>query len=196
MKRAFLRHAGSLATVASLSGCASTSTSIKFSTHPMQYPNQLTTLPTAFGSRYDNPELQAYVQGLGEKLVNANALGELHPHFMVLDSSLVNSLCMADGGVFITRGLLALNSRRSRGGWRSRPRARSPARPTQRTSAGVGTASSTGCIWQPRTAPPPRSGCRCRTDCSRPAATRSGPLAKPRIRSGYVCRPVHGSRRI
>jgi len=61
--------------------------------------------------RYDNEELQRYVQDIGARLAAKSHRPELIYRFTVLDSTLVNAFAMPGGYIYITRGLLAyLNS--------------------------------------------------------------------------------------
>ena len=60
---------------------------------------------------YDNPELQAYVNEVGQKLAMNSHRNNLIYRFTVLDSKDVNAFALPGGYIFITRGLLAyLNS--------------------------------------------------------------------------------------
>ncbi|MFC1749213.1 M48 family metalloprotease [Pseudomonadota bacterium] len=60
---------------------------------------------------YDAPELQAYVQQIGEALAEKSHRGGLAFKFTVLDSTQVNAFALPGGYIYITRGLLAyLNS--------------------------------------------------------------------------------------
>src|SRR5512139_601447 len=60
---------------------------------------------------YDNPELQAYVQQVGQKLAEQSHRKNLGYHFTVLDSEEVNAFALPGGYVYITRGIMAyLNS--------------------------------------------------------------------------------------
>lgn len=63
--------------------------------------------------RYDDEELQGYVQRVGEQL--AQYSGSQHPvfRFTVLDSGEVNSFSLPGGYVYVTRGLLAYLNRDS-----------------------------------------------------------------------------------
>ena len=64
-----------------------------------------------FGGAYDHTELEAYVQGVGEKLAAHSHRSELVYRFTVLDSDQVNAFALPGGYIYITRGLLAyLNS--------------------------------------------------------------------------------------
>lgn len=56
---------------------------------------------------YPNPELQAYVQGIGEKLGAQSHRPHLKYHFTVLDSPEVNAFALPGGHIYITRGILA-----------------------------------------------------------------------------------------
>lgn len=60
---------------------------------------------------YDNPALQAYVQGVGEQLAGKSHRAELVYRFTVVDSPQINAFALPGGYIYITRGLLAyLNS--------------------------------------------------------------------------------------
>ncbi|MGH8495667.1 MAG: M48 family metalloprotease [Gammaproteobacteria bacterium] len=60
---------------------------------------------------YENPELQKYVQSVGESLANNSHRENLIYRFTVLDSNVVNAFALPGGYIYITRGLLAyLNS--------------------------------------------------------------------------------------
>ncbi|MCR4301282.1 MAG: M48 family metalloprotease [Sulfuricaulis sp.] len=58
-------------------------------------------------SLYPDPELQAYVQGIGEKLAAQSHRPQLKYHFTVLDSPEVNAFALPGGHIYITRGILA-----------------------------------------------------------------------------------------
>ena len=61
--------------------------------------------------RYDNPELQQYIQAIGAKLANVSHRKGLFYRFTLLDSTDVNAFALPGGYIYITRGLLAyLNS--------------------------------------------------------------------------------------
>lgn len=60
---------------------------------------------------YDNAELQAYINRVGQKLAAQSDRPNLAYHFTVLDSTEVNAFALPGGYIYITRGLLAyLNS--------------------------------------------------------------------------------------
>ena len=60
---------------------------------------------------YDNPELQAYVNGVGQALAENSHRNNLIYRFTVLDSKDVNAFALPGGYIYITRGLIAyLNS--------------------------------------------------------------------------------------
>ncbi|GAB4349002.1 MAG: M48 family metalloprotease [Immundisolibacter sp.] len=60
----------------------------------------------AYG-RYDDPQLQTYVQGVGERLAAVSHRPNLIYRFTVVDSSEVNAFALPGGYIYITRGLLA-----------------------------------------------------------------------------------------
>lgn len=60
---------------------------------------------------YENPELQAYVQQIGERVASNSHRNDLIYRFTVLDSREVNAFALPGGYIYITRGLLVyLNS--------------------------------------------------------------------------------------
>lgn len=62
-------------------------------------------------ARYENAELQEYVEGVGDRLVEESHRPDIRYRFTVLDSSEVNAFALPGGYVYITRGLMAyLNS--------------------------------------------------------------------------------------
>ena len=61
-----------------------------------------------FGGAYDDPELQAYVAGIGARLVANTEIPGAPFRFTVLNSSIVNAMALPGGYVYVTRGLLAL----------------------------------------------------------------------------------------
>lgn len=63
--------------------------------------------------RYDDEELQGYVQRVGEQLAQVSGSQHRVFRFTVLDSSEVNGFSLPGGYVYVTRGLLAYLSRES-----------------------------------------------------------------------------------
>jgi predicted Zn-dependent protease len=60
---------------------------------------------------YNNPELTAYVNEVGQRIAHASHRPNLDYHFTVLDSPMVNAFALPGGYVYITRGIMAyLNS--------------------------------------------------------------------------------------
>ena len=60
---------------------------------------------------YDDPELQAYVNRIGQELARQSHRKDLTFHFTVLDSPQVNAFALPGGYIYITRGIMAyLNS--------------------------------------------------------------------------------------
>ncbi|HBL27640.1 MAG TPA: peptidase M48, partial [Acidobacteria bacterium] len=55
---------------------------------------------------YDDPELQAYVEGLGKKLAAESERPNLPWSFKVLDDPAVNAFALPGGYIYVTRGLL------------------------------------------------------------------------------------------
>ncbi|MEQ8486611.1 MAG: M48 family metalloprotease [Pseudomonadales bacterium] len=56
---------------------------------------------------YPDPEWQAYVQQIGERLLAATPDAGEQYHFYVLDNPAVNAMALPDGYIFINRGLIA-----------------------------------------------------------------------------------------
>jgi predicted Zn-dependent protease len=61
-----------------------------------------------FGGPYENPELERYIDSLGQLLARASDRPNLQYTFTVLDSPVVNAFATPGGYIYITRGLLAL----------------------------------------------------------------------------------------
>jgi hypothetical protein len=61
-----------------------------------------------FGGVYEDPELNRYIDSLGQLLARASDRPNLQYHFTVLDSPVVNAFATPGGYVYMTRGLLAL----------------------------------------------------------------------------------------
>ena len=65
-----------------------------------------------FGGVYDDPQLQAYVNEVGQRAAKASHRPELQYTFTVLDSEDINAFTTGGGYVYITRGIMNyLNSR-------------------------------------------------------------------------------------
>lgn len=63
------------------------------------------------GSLYDDEELQAYVNKIGQRLVENSGAADLEFTFHVIDSPDINAFALPGGYIYINRGLLAyLNS--------------------------------------------------------------------------------------
>jgi len=60
---------------------------------------------------YPDPELQAYVNGIGQEMAALSHRPHLEWHFRVLDTPVVNAFAVPGGYIYLTRGILAhLNS--------------------------------------------------------------------------------------
>ena len=59
------------------------------------------------GGLYDDPEWQAYVDEIGQRLVAVSPDAGEEYHFFVIDETSVNAFAMPDGYIFIHRGLIA-----------------------------------------------------------------------------------------
>jgi predicted Zn-dependent protease len=60
-----------------------------------------------FGGVYPDRELQAYVNGVGQRLVQVGDRKDLAYEFQVVDSPIMNAFALPGGFIYITRGLLA-----------------------------------------------------------------------------------------
>lgn len=56
---------------------------------------------------YADPKLQAYVNGIGQRLASLSERSELEWHFTVLDSPEINAFALPGGYVYVTRGIMA-----------------------------------------------------------------------------------------
>ena len=61
-----------------------------------------------FGGVYDDPDLAAYVDSLGQFLTHTAELPNLDFTFTILDSPVINAFALPGGYIYVTRGLLAL----------------------------------------------------------------------------------------
>lgn len=61
-----------------------------------------------FGGAYDDPQLQAYVNNIGQKLASTSDRPNVNYTFTVLDSPVVNAFAVPGGYIYVTRGLMAL----------------------------------------------------------------------------------------
>ncbi len=61
-----------------------------------------------FGGAYDDPDLAAYVDSVGQFLTYTAELPNLRFTFTILDSPVVNAFALPGGYIYVTRGLLAL----------------------------------------------------------------------------------------
>lgn len=61
-----------------------------------------------FGGVYDDPGLQAYVAGIGQRLVAQSETPKAKFRFTILNSTVVNAMALPGGYVYVTRGLMAL----------------------------------------------------------------------------------------
>ena len=61
-----------------------------------------------FGGAYRDPELNAYVNRIGDELVSISEQPDLDFTFTVLDTPIVNAFALPGGYVYVTRGLVEL----------------------------------------------------------------------------------------
>ncbi|MDJ0950273.1 MAG: M48 family metalloprotease [Alphaproteobacteria bacterium] len=61
-----------------------------------------------FGGAYGDPQLQAYVTAVGERLVRETEMAGRPFTFTVLNSDMINAFAMSGGHVHVTRGMVAL----------------------------------------------------------------------------------------
>ncbi|HUO81525.1 MAG TPA: M48 family metalloprotease [Gammaproteobacteria bacterium] len=57
--------------------------------------------------RYEDEELQAYVQSLGERLAKTSHRSDLEYHFTVVEDDAVNAFALPGGYIYVSRGLIA-----------------------------------------------------------------------------------------
>ena len=57
---------------------------------------------------YDDPALQAYVDGIGQKLVKVCRRRDIEYRFKILDDDMVNAFALPGGYIYVTRGILAI----------------------------------------------------------------------------------------
>jgi len=62
----------------------------------------------AYGGAYEDPELQRYVDSLGQLLAQTSELPDQTWTFTVLNSDTVNAFALPGGYIYVTRGLIAL----------------------------------------------------------------------------------------
>jgi predicted Zn-dependent protease len=60
----------------------------------------------SFGA-YEDPEWQAYIQGLGSKIAATSERPDLNWTFTVLDDPVVNAMALPGGYIYVNRGILA-----------------------------------------------------------------------------------------
>lgn len=61
-----------------------------------------------FGGTYEDPELQAYVESIGDLLVQTSETPDQDFTFTILDTPIVNAFALPGGYVYVTRGLLSI----------------------------------------------------------------------------------------
>lgn len=61
-----------------------------------------------FGGEYKDPEAQAFIERVGERMKNVTELKDQEFTFTLLDNDVVNAFALPGGYVYVTRGLLAL----------------------------------------------------------------------------------------
>ncbi|MBD3181573.1 M48 family metalloprotease [Candidatus Poribacteria bacterium] len=60
-----------------------------------------------FGGTYDDPEIQRYVEKIGQSVAAVSHRSDIPYHFTVVDDSVVNAFALPGGYIYISRGLLA-----------------------------------------------------------------------------------------
>ena len=60
----------------------------------------------ALGGRIDVPELQAYIDRVGQRLARVSHHPEWEYHFLAVQDEMVNAMALPGGYIFITRGML------------------------------------------------------------------------------------------
>jgi predicted Zn-dependent protease len=61
-----------------------------------------------FGGAYDDPKIQAYVAGIGKRLLANTETPGASFHFTVLNSPIVNAMALPGGYVYVNRGVMLL----------------------------------------------------------------------------------------
>ena len=110
-------HAAILALVLTVAGCATNPVtghkelSLVTSADEAQMGKEgYTAVQSEFGF-YDDAAVQAYVNGVGQRVAKVSHLPDLQWHFTVVDDPAVNAFAMPGGYIYVTRGILAhLNS--------------------------------------------------------------------------------------
>src|SRR5690606_26219811 len=69
----------------------------------------------AYGGAYEDPELQRYVDSLGQLLAQTSELPDQTWTFTVLNSDTVNACALPGGYIYVTRGLSARETEGRRG---------------------------------------------------------------------------------
>lgn len=69
-----------------------------------QHPEML----REFGGRYEDAKLQAYLDGLGQRLAAKTEVPGTRYTFTALDSPIINAFALPGGYVYVSRGLMAL----------------------------------------------------------------------------------------
>lgn len=62
----------------------------------------------AYGEKYEGTPLQAYVNGVGQRIVKNTERKDVQYKFYVLDTPDINAFALPGGYIYVTRGLLAL----------------------------------------------------------------------------------------
>lgn len=61
-----------------------------------------------YGGTYNDPQLQAYVDRIGQSMARNTERSDVRYHFTLLDSPVVNAFALPGGYVYVTRGILAV----------------------------------------------------------------------------------------
>lgn len=61
-----------------------------------------------YGGVYNDPQLQAYVERVGQSVARVSERRDVQYHFTLLDSPVVNAFALPGGYVYVTRGILAV----------------------------------------------------------------------------------------
>lgn len=69
--------------------------------------SQHTAIVEQFGGEYDDPDLSAYVDRIGQRIVANSDMAGLPFRFTVLDNPIVNAFTTGGGHVYVTRGIIA-----------------------------------------------------------------------------------------
>jgi predicted Zn-dependent protease len=96
----FFRHLPALLCAAALVGTAAPARA--------QSPEEMQQIIQQFGGVYQDPDLQKYVNSVGQLIAAASDKPDQKYSYTVLDTAIVNAFALPNGSIFVTRGLIDL----------------------------------------------------------------------------------------